>query len=123
MPSDLPPLFFAYDNLVFFKATEGDCAGIRHCLSIYEKASGQLINFEKSSLSFSPNTAEVVANRIKSLLSISIAQGHDVYLGIPTFSMRNEKMQCRYLVDRVVKRLQGWGNKNYSSAEKETLIK
>lgn len=64
-----------------------------------------------------------VANRIKNLLSIPIAQGHDVYLGLPTFSMRIKKLQFRSLVERVDKRLLGCGNKNYSAAGKETLIK
>ncbi|XP_075504360.1 uncharacterized protein LOC142541783 [Primulina tabacum] len=59
--SSCPPishLFFADDNLLFFRATLEDCMVVRNCLELYERASGQLINFEKSSLSFSPNTNE-----------------------------------------------------------------
>lgn len=88
-----------------------------------KKHPGNLFNFEKSSLSFSPNISEANADNIKSLLSISIAHGHDVYLGLPTFSMKSKKLQFRYLVERVAKRMKGWGNKYYSAAGKETLIK
>ncbi|XP_073039414.1 uncharacterized protein [Primulina eburnea] len=80
------------DSHVFFKATIEECDGIRQCLSLYEKASGQLINFEKSSLSFS-------------LIQMS------------------KKLQFRYLIERVVTRLQGWGHKPFSAGGKETLIK
>ncbi|XP_075499798.1 putative mitochondrial protein AtMg00310 [Primulina tabacum] len=90
---------------------------------MYERASGQLINFEKSSLSFSPNTNDRVKETIKSMLTIPVVQGHEVYLGLPVFSSRNKKLQFRYLVERVVTRLQGWGSKTFSSGGKETLIK
>lgn len=33
-------LFFADDNLVFFKANRGNCTSIKQCLTDYEKASG-----------------------------------------------------------------------------------
>ena len=46
-------LFFADDSFFFFKANMQECQHIKECFSIYEKASGQLINFQKSSLSFS----------------------------------------------------------------------
>lgn len=100
-------LFFADDSLVFFKANPDGCAAIRNCLPLYERASGQLINYEKSSLSFSPNTTEGTTVLIKTMLSIPIVQSHDVYLGLPTFSARQKKLQFRYLVDRVVKKIHG----------------
>ncbi|XP_075478858.1 uncharacterized protein LOC142519715 [Primulina tabacum] len=111
------------DSLIFFKATVEECDGIRQCLLLYEKASGQLISFEKSSLSFSPNTAEAITQSIKHRLSISITQGHEIYLGLPTFSLRTKKIKFRYLIERVVTRLQGWGHKTFSASGKETLIK
>ncbi|XP_075515477.1 uncharacterized protein LOC142550125 [Primulina tabacum] len=37
----LTHLFFADDSLVFFRATEADCAGVKECLKAYELASGQ----------------------------------------------------------------------------------
>ncbi|XP_075475824.1 uncharacterized protein LOC142513002 [Primulina tabacum] len=116
-------LFFADDSLIFLKATISDCLNLRQCLSLYKKASGQLINFEKSSLSFSPNTDPVIADQIKRVLYISTTQGHDIYLGLPTFSLRSKKLQFRYLIETIVKRLRGWGNKTFSAGGKETLIK
>ncbi|XP_075521554.1 uncharacterized protein LOC142554762 [Primulina tabacum] len=84
---------------------------------------GPAINFEKSSLSFSPNTDPVTADQIKRVLYISTTQGQDIYLGLPTFSLRSKKLQFRYLIETIVKRLRGWGNKTFSAGGKETLIK
>ncbi|XP_073051686.1 uncharacterized mitochondrial protein AtMg00310-like [Primulina eburnea] len=92
-------------------------------LSLYEKASGQLINFDKSALSFSPNTTEDEVNTIKQMLSVRVVQGHDLYLGLPTFSTRQKKMQFQYLIERIVERIKGWGSKTYSAGGKEILIK
>lgn len=89
-------LFFADDSLIFFKATEADCSGIRNCLLQYEVASGQLINFEKSSLSFSPDNAQITADSNKMRLFIPVSQGHEIYLRLPTFSLRSKKLQFRF---------------------------
>ncbi|XP_073310996.1 uncharacterized protein [Primulina huaijiensis] len=82
------------------------CVGIHTSLNLYERASGQLINFEKFLLSFSPNTNERVKDTIKTMFIVPVVQGHEVYLGFPVFSIRNKKLQFRYLVERVAKRLQ-----------------
>ncbi|XP_073041839.1 uncharacterized mitochondrial protein AtMg00310-like [Primulina eburnea] len=100
-----------------------NCLAVHNCLLSYAKASGQLINFEKSSLSFCPNTNEPLAENIKSVLAIPVVHAHSVYLGLPAVSLRSKKLQFRYLVERVAKRIQGWGNKTFSAGGKETLIK
>ncbi|XP_075507646.1 putative mitochondrial protein AtMg00310 [Primulina tabacum] len=92
-----------------------DCEAIRNCLLSYERASRQLINFEKSSLSFAPNTDAQLVENIKARLAISMVQGHDIYLGLPVFSTRSKKLKFGYLVERVVRRIQGWGNKTFSA--------
>ncbi|KAL5541596.1 hypothetical protein UlMin_009306 [Ulmus minor] len=104
-------LFFADDSLIFCRARSMDCA------------SGQLVNFEKSALSFSPNTSAYVREEICSLFGISQVAGHDMYLGLPTFSMRNKRIQFGYIRDRVVKKLQGWKEKFFSHGGKEVLLK
>ncbi|XP_075507559.1 uncharacterized protein LOC142544389 [Primulina tabacum] len=116
-------LFFADDSLVFFRASLEEGARVKECLHAYERASGQLINCDKSALSFSPNTNSSLIESIKMVLTIPVVQRHDIYLGLPTVSLRSKRLQFRYLVDRVVKRTQGWGHKCFSVGGKELLIK
>lgn len=111
-------LFFADDSLLFFRATLENCEGVCNCLRMYEKASGQLINYEKSALSFSSNTSEDMIHAIKTRLSIPVVQEHEIYLGLPVCSMRNKKLKFRYLIERVSKRLQGWVEKSSQLEEK-----
>lgn len=62
--------FFADDSLVFFKADSDSCKAVKKCLEYYEKVSGQVINFEKSALSFSPVTLSINQKRVKQVLKI-----------------------------------------------------
>ncbi|KAL5571251.1 hypothetical protein UlMin_020848 [Ulmus minor] len=84
----------------------------------YSYASGQ--NFEKSTLSFSPNTHLRDQDVI---FEISHVTGHDFYLGLPTFSMTNKQIQFGYIRDMVVNKLQGWKEPFFSRGGKEVLIK
>lgn len=63
-------LFFADDSLIFFKATKDNTDLVKDSLSTYEKASGQLINFDKSAITFSRNTPPAIFS-ISRITSIS----------------------------------------------------
>ena len=63
-------LFFADDSLILMRARESDARELRHILEVYERASGQVINRDKSSIMFSPNTSHQVRNSVGSDLSI-----------------------------------------------------
>lgn len=73
-------LFFADDSLVFFKATREGCNAIKQCLLKYERASGKMVNFEKSAAAFSPSINQRDANMVRQILNINIVQGHTLYL-------------------------------------------
>ncbi|XP_073121891.1 uncharacterized protein [Henckelia pumila] len=113
----LTHLFFAYDSFMFFRATMSEYMAIKYFLSLYEKASGQSINFEKSSLSFSLKTDAQMADNIKRTLTISVVHGHEVYLGLLVFFSRSKKLYFRYLVERIV-RIKSWGHKTFSTGGK-----
>lgn len=51
----LSHLFFADDAILFLKANKEECGHILNVLESYNTASGQLINFNKSGISFSSN--------------------------------------------------------------------
>ena len=61
-----------------------ECYGVKTCLEAYEKASGQVVNFQKSTISFSANTPVDVQEEIIDFLQVPITQNHGKYLGLPS---------------------------------------
>ncbi|KAL5579502.1 hypothetical protein UlMin_011944 [Ulmus minor] len=119
--SGCPPFntcFFVDDSLIFCRAKPHDCSQLRNCLDFYAKASGQLVHFNKSALSFSPNTLSEDRDAICGLFGISQVAGHNFYLGLPVFSLRNKRIQFDYIRDRVVGKLQGWKEKKIHKVER-----
>lgn len=115
-------LFFADDGLILFKADKGNCDAIKESLKNYETASGQQINFDKSAISFSPKTLNANSIYIKDSLSLLICQGHALYLGLPTFSLRNKRIQFVYLRDRAAQKLDCWKNRLFSEGDVKFLL-
>ncbi|XP_073305819.1 uncharacterized protein [Primulina huaijiensis] len=116
-------LFFADDSLIFFRALDTECLHIKKCLQIYEKASGQLVNYDKSALTFSPSASANTINAISRIFQIAVVKGHELYLGLPTFSLRSKRIQFAGLRERLLKKINGWSSKLFSAGGKETLIK
>ena len=73
----LSHLFFAYDGLIFCKATIKECDVLQRILSTYEKASGQQLNQSKTSLFFSPNTAKEIQDEIRILFGVQVIRQHE----------------------------------------------
>lgn len=116
-------LFFADYSLIFFRATREDAMQVRQCLQVYEKASEQMINYDKSALTFSPSTSHQSRVDMADIMSVNVVYGHDVYLGLPTFSLRNKRLQFGYLHERIEQKLRGWTNRFISMGGREVLIK
>lgn len=49
-------LLFADECYFFFKATRSEASVMKRILNQYEAISGQVVNFNKSNVTFSPNT-------------------------------------------------------------------
>jgi hypothetical protein len=75
-------LFFADDSLILMKATRAAARVLKNILNIYELASGQMINKDKSSILFSPNTSSTTRQQIKAIMSINQEAKNDRYLGL-----------------------------------------
>lgn len=86
-------------------------------------ASGQLVNYDKSALTFSPSTPPEKIQAIQSIFSIDVVLGHDLYLGLPTFSLRSKRLQFSGLRTKILKKINGWATKLFSAGGKEVLIK
>ena len=84
-----------------------ECEKIKECLNTYGRASGKLINFQKSSISFSCNVHAQLKEEICSFIQISRTTDHGNYLGLPSLVGRNKKAIFSFIKDKVWKRIQG----------------
>ncbi len=116
-------LFFADDSLLFCNATMEECAVLLEKLWWYEKASGQSVNTDKTSLFFSRNTVENLRVAIQSNIGVPMIREHEKYLGLPSFVGRSKYQTFAQLKEKVWKKVNGWKEKLLSQAGKEILIK
>ncbi|KAL0376653.1 UNVERIFIED_CONTAM: LINE-1 retrotransposable element O protein [Sesamum calycinum] len=116
-------LLFADDTLIFRKASLSSVRAIKDLLEIYRRASGQEINFHKSSVAFSRNTPEALSIGLASVLNIRKENKMELYLGLPSRVVRSKRELFSMIRDRIWKRITGWNDKFLSQAGKEVLIK
>ncbi|XP_071920640.1 uncharacterized protein [Coffea arabica] len=102
-----PTCFFADDSLIFGKANSKEASEITRILQVYELASGQKINIEKSAILFSRNTSQ--ANKQDVLQTLGNIQhvSQAKYLGLPMVIGRSKNGTFRFLKDRMAGKLQG----------------
>ncbi|XP_074374152.1 uncharacterized protein LOC141714536 [Apium graveolens] len=116
-------MFFADDCFIFSKASTEYANTIQTMLGVFEKASGQLVNIDKSTVFSSKNTCNYLKNDLCSQLGFKEAGDNSTYLGLPSFISRKKSVTFGYVKDRLKERLQGWGKKNLSRAGNEILLK
>ena len=74
-------------------------------LQLYERASRQKLNANKTVIFFSRNTGDGVKNAILWLTAILETQRYDSYLGLLTLVGKSRTKEFQAIVDRVEKRL------------------
>ena len=116
-------LLFADDSLMFCNARGSKAQKLKDVLVSYSNASGQVINFDKSSISFSPRVSENIRQEIKDILEVREKESDSKYLGLPSFVGRKKKEVFAYLRERVWSKIQGWKTKLLSRSGKEILWK
>ncbi|KAL0402425.1 UNVERIFIED_CONTAM: hypothetical protein Slati_4272400 [Sesamum latifolium] len=116
-------LLFADDTLIFCQASLESSQTIREVLEIYRGASGQEINFAKSSVAFSKNTKENVCQAIISDLTIRRENKMELYLGLPLRVSHSKRDLFATIRDCIWRKLTGWNESLLSQAGKEVLIK
>ena len=108
---------------MFCRATNAECVALQNLLTLYANASGQVVNSDKTTLFFSPNTSQHSRNAICSFFGTSPFTQFEKYLGLPPVVGRAKQKAFNEIKDRVWRRLQGWKEKLLSQAGREVLIK
>ncbi|XP_027126082.2 uncharacterized protein [Coffea arabica] len=116
-------LFFADDSLIFCKANTRQATEIMKILRTYEKASGQLVNLDKSAIFFSKNVSRELRSEVCSSIGgmAEIKQGK--YLGLSMVIARTNDQIFGFIKENIRSKMQDWRNKFLSNAGKEVLLK
>ncbi|KAL9661671.1 hypothetical protein QQ045_026497 [Rhodiola kirilowii] len=123
MAPTISHLFFADDSIFFIKADPGEAGQLKSILNQYERASGQLINFEKSEISFSKNTPADIRMEVCDVLRVSQVRNHSKYLGIPLVVGQRKIEIFRDIVDKIWRKVKDWKHKFLSAGGREVLVK
>ncbi|KAH9672066.1 reverse transcriptase domain-containing protein [Citrus sinensis] len=124
-------LFFSDDSFLFFWANDNEANLIKHLLAVYGRASGQVVNFSKSSISFSANVVESVSREICAILEstrmLSWA-GKEILLKTVALALPNYAMSIYLLPKELCRELEGlmnsfWWRNNHSSGKGINWVK
>ncbi|XP_074267199.1 uncharacterized protein LOC141590510 [Silene latifolia] len=115
-------LLFADDAIFFLEANQKSCQILCDILKDYCTASGQLINVDKTSITFSPSCTMRVSKDCMKILKAPGNKELGLYLGLPTDFGSSKKEVFALVVEKVRKRILSWNNSFLSPAGRLTLI-
>ncbi|XP_031107272.1 uncharacterized protein LOC116011962 [Ipomoea triloba] len=95
---------------------------IKQCLNEYEEMSGQVVNFQKSSMCFSRNTSVTDRGSVAAVLGVSQAPNFGKYLGLPSFIGRNKWAVFSYVEDKIRSKIGSWNKRLLSRAGYESVL-
>ncbi|XP_048630058.1 uncharacterized protein LOC106373575 [Brassica napus] len=116
-------LLFADDTMFFCKANASNAQVLNKILATYETVSGQLINTQKSAISFSRKTSQARKDQIKQTLGIDNDGGFGKYLGLPEQFGRRKKDIFAGIVGRIKLKSISWSTNFLSRAGKMVMLK
>jgi len=120
--SKIPCLLFADDSLLFCRTYLESYQELSSILNRFCQNFGQLINFNKSSLTFSSNAAAHDKQVVSSIFNMAYQNNLGKYLGDPIFKGRPKTKTFSELVNKTAGKLQNWKTKYISKARRVALI-
>jgi len=119
----LPCLLFADDCLLFCKEDTTTCQKLKSLLDSFCAHSGQLIDFHKSTLTFSTNATTSHRQVAVGIFNITHSDSLGKYLGCLVFHKRPNVASFRELVDKAMTKLVGWKATYLSKVGRAVLIR
>ncbi|XP_026419515.1 uncharacterized protein LOC113315454 [Papaver somniferum] len=116
-------LLFADDILIFTKVDMHNVSGILETLSLFGKYSGQMLNFNKSSVSFSNNISPADRTALSNALDMTEMNNTYKYLGVTLFLGRDKTKAFKPIIQSLNSRLIPWKGKNTNYAARSMMVK
>ena len=108
--------------MFFAKTTISSVNALKEVLKKYEAAFGQMINTEKSAITFSKKAPAEVIERVKACLGIAKEGGVGKYLGLPEHFGRRKRDLFTSNVDRIRQKAASWSTRRLSAGGKLTML-
>ena len=118
-----PKFLLPHNSLLFYKANSQEYQNLIDIIQLYEAASGQKINANKSSVNFSNNTLDDIRCEVLNMLGPMQDTQHKKYLGLPSIIGKSKVEIFAEIKEKVEKKLLGWKEKMLSVGGREILIK
>lgn len=77
-------LFFAYDCILFSKATKQQCRCVREILEKNDKAYGQKLNIWETSIYFKPKTSFETKDELTQIIGARVCGDAETYICLPS---------------------------------------
>ena len=116
-------LLYADDSLFYCKQSDAELNRLNEILQEYSLASGQQINYQKSSIYFGKNIPSERRELIKLKLGMEQEGGEGIYLGLPEFFGGSKVRILSFFKQRLDEKVGGWQNQFLSPGGKEVLLK
>ncbi|KAG7586300.1 Reverse transcriptase zinc-binding domain [Arabidopsis thaliana x Arabidopsis arenosa] len=116
-------LLFADDSMLYCKQKNEELSQMVRIIEEYSLASGQRVNYQKSSIHFGKLIPEERRQEIKQQLRIENEGGEGVYLGLPESFNGSKVAILSYLKERLSQKVSGWQSNFLSPGGKEVMLK
>ncbi|XP_012439956.1 uncharacterized protein LOC105765419 [Gossypium raimondii] len=94
------------DRLLFGDDSKERAENMQHFNSTYEKALGQMVNYDKSLVFFGSSFKEEDNNVVSDALEVRASSNPDKYLGLPMMVGHRKNRAFSYYVDRLKSRME-----------------
>lgn len=123
IPFAISHLAYADDLLVFLQGTQRNIRRFKRFLTDYETASGQKVNFQKSSMIPSDRLSVRRVRDLQEILGMRLSTLPFRYLGSYLHKGINRSRYCATLLQHFDDKLQGWHSRLLSSAGRLVLLR
>ncbi|XP_074277216.1 uncharacterized protein LOC141600859 [Silene latifolia] len=100
-------------------ANEAESIKVKEILKTYEEASGQMVNFNKTTVSFSRGMRGARRNQVAAWLGVRAVMEQNRYLGLPTVVGHSRNVVSKVVREKLSVKLQGWKRMLLSKAGRE----